>query len=119
METSRTLSNPHTSGDFVQATPAPREPHLPPPEGIVGDPGTCRAFLSQCSIIFELQPSSFPSDHSKIAYLITLMSGRALTWPMAVWEQQSAICLHLEDFVAEVTKVSGREVAWKLLLSRL
>ena len=43
--------------------------------------------LSQCSLIFELQPSSFPSDRSKIAYIITLMLGRALSRAMAVWEQ--------------------------------
>jgi hypothetical protein len=40
-----------------------------------------------------------------IAYLTMLMSGRALAWAKAVWEQQSAICLSLEGFVAEVKKV--------------
>lgn len=78
-ETSRTHSNPPPSGDFVQPTSASREPRLLPPERYAGDPGTSRACLSQCSLIFELQPSSFPSDCSKIAYLITLMSGRVLT----------------------------------------
>lgn len=97
--------------DFVQPTPASREPRLPPPERYVGDPGTCRAFLSQCSLIFELQPSLFPSDHSRIAYLITLMSGRALSWAMAVWEQQFAIYLCLEDFIAEVRKVFDSPVS--------
>jgi hypothetical protein len=33
------------------------------------------------------------------------MSGRALAWATAVWEQQSAVCFSLEDFVAEVNKV--------------
>jgi hypothetical protein len=56
----------------------------------------------------------------KIAYIFTLMSGRALSWASAVWEQQSAICSHLEEFMAEVSKVfespvSGRKVASKLL----
>jgi hypothetical protein len=53
-------------------------------------------------------------------YIITLMSGRALSWAMAVWEQQSAVCGHLEEFMAEVRKVfeslvSGRKAASKLL----
>ena len=48
------------------------------------------------------------------------MSRRALTWATAVWGQQSAICLSLEEFVAEVRKVfdsplSGREAARNLL----
>ena len=42
---------------------------------------------------------------------------------MAVWEQQSAICFSLEEFVAEVKKVfdsplSGREAARKLIQLR-
>lgn len=87
-----------------QPTPVSREPCLPPPERYAGDNGTCRAFLSQCSLIFELQPSSFPSDRSRIEDIITLMSGRALAWATAVWEQQS-ICLSLEEFMEEVRKV--------------
>jgi hypothetical protein len=48
------------------------------------------------------------------------MSGRALSWVKVVCEQQSVICHHLEDFMAEVRKVfdspvSGREAARKLL----
>ena len=89
--TSQPLSNPAGSSPV---TPVSREPRLPPPERYDGDSITCRAFLSQCSLIFELQPSSsFPFDGSRKAYIITLMSGRALNWATAVWEQQSAICL--------------------------
>ena len=70
-----------------------------------------------------MQPSVFPSAHSRIVYFITLMSGRALAWATMVWEQQSAIFLSLEEFEAEVRKVfdsplSGREAAHKLLQLR-
>ncbi|XP_045552233.1 formin-2 [Salmo salar] len=47
-------------------------------------------------------PSSFPLDRSKTAYIITLRSGRALVWAMAVQEQQSTVCLSLEVFVVEI-----------------
>ena len=61
----------------------------------------------------------FSSDRSRIAYIITLMSGRALAWDTVVWEQQSTVCLSLEEFVEEVLKVfdsllSRREAARKL-----
>ena len=77
----------------------------------------------QCSLIIELQHSSFLSDRSKIAYLITLMSGRALAQATAVWEQESAVCSSLEEFVAKEKKVfdstlSGRDTARKLLQLR-
>lgn len=118
--TSQALSNPATSCVSPKLTPASLEPRLPPPECYAGDPGTCRAFLSQCTLILKLKPSSFPSDRSKMAYLITLMSGRALAWATVVWEQQSPVCHSLEEFVAEVRKVfnyplSGRAASRKLL----
>ncbi|KAK9533199.1 hypothetical protein VZT92_008339 [Zoarces viviparus] len=36
--------------------------HLPPPERYSGAPGSCRPFLIQCSLAFELQPSAFPTE---------------------------------------------------------
>lgn len=61
----------------------------------------------------------FPNDRSRIAYLITLLSGKALAWATAVWEQQSDICSNYNLFVAEMKKVfdhsiSGREASEKL-----
>ncbi|KAJ8014915.1 hypothetical protein DPEC_G00020730 [Dallia pectoralis] len=84
-----------------------REPRLPPPERFSGEESGCGPFLTQCSLIFELQPSSFPTDRSRIAYLMTVMSGRALTWASAVWEQKSPVCARLEDFTAELKRVFG------------
>ena len=113
-------SNTAVSSASLQATLASRDPCLPPPERFAGGSRTCWAFLSQCSLIFELQPSSFPLDRSKVACLITLMSRRAPTWATVMWEQQSATCFSLEEFVAEVKKVFdsplfGRDAARKLL----
>jgi hypothetical protein len=71
--TSQPLNNLAVSS---AVTPVSREHHLPPPERFDGESLTYRAFLTQCSLIIKLQPSSFPSDRSKIAYLITLLSRR-------------------------------------------
>ena len=99
--TPQLFSDSAASSAVSSVTPLSREPRLPHPERFNGELSTCWAFLAQCALIFELQPSSFPSDCSKIAYLITLMSGRALTWATAVWEQQPS----LEGYVGEVRKV--------------
>ncbi|XP_036845748.1 protein LDOC1-like [Oncorhynchus mykiss] len=88
LETPQLLIDSAASSAGSSVTPPSREPHLPPLESFNGEPSTCLVFLAQCALIFELQPSYFPSDRSKIAYLITLISGRALTWATAVWEQQ-------------------------------
>jgi hypothetical protein len=52
-----------------------------------------------------------------------MMSGRALTWAMAVCKQQSDVGLSLEEFVAGIRKMfdspwSGKEAARKLLQLR-
>ena len=51
------------------------------------------------------------------------MFGRVLSWATTILEQQSAICLRLDDFMAEMRKVfdslvSRREAAQKLLQLR-
>ncbi|XP_060723308.1 uncharacterized protein LOC132844138 isoform X1 [Tachysurus vachellii] len=34
----------------------------------------CKGFLLQCSLIFEMQPSHFPRDRSKISFIISLLT---------------------------------------------
>ena len=49
------------------------------PERYDGDPTTFNAFLCNCSIIYALQPLTFPSEEARVAYTINHLSGRALT----------------------------------------
>lgn len=104
------------------ANPA-REPRLPPPEKYSGEPGTCRSFLSQCTLIFELQPGTFPTDRAKVAYVITQLSGRAREWGTATWDAGSSVCGKFEEFAAEMKRVfdrskHGHEAARELLHMR-
>ncbi|KAL6457430.1 hypothetical protein MHYP_G00343930 [Metynnis hypsauchen] len=55
------------------------------PERYTGDPETCRGFLLQCSLVFE--PSRLPTERSKVAYMISLLTGRALAWATSLWER--------------------------------
>ncbi len=96
------------------------EPRLQPPRHFAGDPNSCQGFLTQCSLTFELQPSSFATDHSKIAYIITLLSDKALSWASAVWQSQNACCKSYVAFEEEFKQVfdhpvSGREASKCLL----
>lgn len=49
-----------------------------------GDPGACQAFLVQCSLVFELQPCTYSSERSRIAFVISLLIGRARDWGTAL-----------------------------------
>ncbi len=53
-----------------------------------GDPNLCRAFLTKCSLFFSLQPLTFATEVSRVALVLTLLSGRAALWGTAVWENR-------------------------------
>ncbi|KAJ8382768.1 hypothetical protein SKAU_G00035460 [Synaphobranchus kaupii] len=93
-----------------------RESHLPSCECYDGRLGKCQRFLIECSLAFELQPSSFPTNRSKVALIIFLFSGKALDWAPATWERQAPVCENFHSFTNEVSKVfnhprSGQEGA--------
>lgn len=89
---------------------------LPPPERCSGAPGSCRPFLVQCSLAFELQPSAFPTERSRVAYIVSLLTGRARDWGTAEWAKQTSICSSVASFSEAMQRVfdhatPGREAA--------
>ena len=78
---------------------------LPHPERYNGDMGECRFFLTQCSIAFQLQPEFYPNDRAKVAYIISLLTGKALAWATPVWNQDVHFCSVLDEFVEEMKKI--------------
>ena len=79
----RCLNRSRPSNQGPPPTPAPtpapvlplREPRLPPPPPYAGEPGTCRSFLSQCTIAMELQALSL-----SYASALTQRNGPAVAW---------------------------------------
>ncbi|KAI2647539.1 Retrotransposon-derived protein PEG10 [Labeo rohita] len=81
------------------------EPRLPPPEVYSGEPNFCLAFLTKCSMHFALQPRTFLSEESKVAFVLTLLTGRAALWGTAVWENQDPCCASFAALSAEMKRV--------------
>ncbi len=99
------------------------EPRLNPPAPYSGEPNTCRSFLSQCSLTFSLQPSCFPTERSKVAFIITLLVGQAREWGTAMWDNEQDCCSSFDSFSEELRKVfdrsaRGTEAARALALLR-
>ncbi len=90
------------------AVPRHAEPRLNPPAPYSGEPNSCRSFLSQCSLVFALQPSCFPTELSRVAYVITLLVGQAREWGTAMWDGEQACCESFEAFSVELRKVFDR-----------
>ena len=110
------------------APPVPREtpqdhfrpePRLPAPESYSGEPAFCRTFLNKCSMHFALQPRTFATEESKVAFTLTLLSGKAALWGTAVWENQHPCCASFHALSEEMRRVydratAGREAAHQL-----
>lgn len=75
-----------------------------------GDPNSCLSFLSQCSLNFALQPPRYATEETRIAFIITLLTGRAREWGTAVWDARASCCQKFKDFRAEMLKLFDRSV---------
>lgn len=94
-----------SSGLLSRSMTLPSEPRLPAPERFDGTPERCRGFITQCTLAFQLQPSSFPTENSKVAYVITLLTGKALDWASALWDQKSPLTINSQHFIDEMKRV--------------
>jgi hypothetical protein len=104
--------NPPAPVQTIRST----EPRLPSPACYSGESQLCRSFLAKCSLYISLQPSAFPTEESKVAFVITLLAGRAGSWGTTVWEQRLPCCASFQAFSSELRKVfdraaSGRDAA--------
>ncbi len=90
-----------------------REPRLPAPEAYNGEPNLCRAFLVKCSMFFSLQPQS------KVALVLTLLSGKAVLWGTAVWENHHSCCSSFSALSEEMKRVFDRAVVGREAARRL
>ncbi len=84
------------------------EPRLPAPEKYAGDPNLCRAFLTKCSLFFSLQPLTFATEVSRVALVLTLLSGKAALWGTAVWENRHPCCSSFHSLSQEMRRVFDR-----------
>ncbi len=84
------------------------EPRLPAPEMYAGDPNLCRAFLTKCSLFFSLQPLTFATEVSRVALVLTLLSGKAALWGTAVWENCHPCCSSFRSLSQEMRRVFDR-----------
>lgn len=96
-----------------------REPHAATPPTFDGDPNTCRAFLQQCSLVFALQPRRFASATSKVAFVLTLLTGRAREWGMAAWGAKAPCTASFEALEGEMLSLFDRSLRGDMAAAEL
>lgn len=114
------------SGSALQATPPtgpqlaqPREPFIPTPTRYSGEIGLCKQFLHQCMLVFNQQPLTYSSDSSRVAFIMSLLSGKASAWAVALSSSKSPICSTLSSFTSEMQKVFDHPLQDKEASNRL
>lgn len=65
------------------------EHHANKPPHYDGNPDSCRAFLSQYSLVFALHPRLYTMEETKVTYIITLLTGSASDWDTSMWEARA------------------------------
>lgn len=97
-------------------------PHLSQPEQFTCKSGDCEAFQTQCDLHFELLFLAYPSDHAKIAYIISHLSRRDEAWTTAKWSRNSPICqsfrLFTKSFTQEFQHITPGREATRALVSQ-
>ncbi|KAL0195404.1 hypothetical protein M9458_008976, partial [Cirrhinus mrigala] len=66
--------------------PVAASPRLAFPEKFDGTADKCKGFLLQCTLFVNQQPNLYATDESKIAFVCSLLTGKALEWATAVWD---------------------------------
>lgn len=114
-------SDPCTAPVRVCPPPViPLEPNLPHLSRYGGEPGLCGQFVHQCSLIFDQQPSAYSQDSSKVAFIMSLLTGKAASWAWAVSKARPEIQSSFSDFITEFRcvfhhPVKGKEAGRQLL----
>ncbi len=103
--------------------PVTASPRLAFPEKFDGSPTTCKGFLLQCSMFVNQQPTLYSTDDSRIAFVCSLLTGRALEWATAVWSDGHAVFPSFTSFLQRFREVfehpaGGKEVGEQLLALR-
>lgn len=82
---------PRPSPRDFQTPPAPplptfKEPKVTEPPEYSGKVSEFRAFFTQIGVVFTLRPSSFPTDETKVLYVISRLRGSAMNWSINIAE---------------------------------
>ena len=78
------------------------------PATYTGEVEDCSGFLLQCSLYFEMQPQLFSTECARIAFMIYLLSGRALQWGQSNSHSNGPVTSSLASFTNHFKEVFGQ-----------
>lgn len=102
--------------DMLPAPTVCREPNFLHPSRY----GLCGQFIHQCSLIFDQEPYSCVNIISKVAFIMSLLTGQAVSWALSASIARPELWSSFPEFIADLRRVfhhpvQGREARGQLL----
>ncbi|XP_073802265.1 glycerol kinase isoform X9 [Danio rerio] len=99
---------------------AAQNPRLALPEKYGGNPAKCKGFLLQCQLFISQQPYMYTTEKSKIAFVCSLLTDKALEWATAIWQPSTPTFATFASFLQKFRTVfehpeGGRSAGEELL----
>ncbi|KAL0147274.1 hypothetical protein M9458_057420, partial [Cirrhinus mrigala] len=101
----RSSHNPYGGDGCSSSTPPVASPRLAYPDKFDGTPAKCKGFHLQCSLFVTQQPALYPTEESRIAFVCSLLTGKALDWATAVWDLNRPTFPSFETFLRRFKEV--------------
>ncbi|KAK3546809.1 hypothetical protein QTP86_002918 [Hemibagrus guttatus] len=92
---------------LTPSTPSASSCPMVVPAAYSGELSECQGFLMQCQLYFEVLPHQFSGDQAKIAFIISLLSGKACRWAESMWTMESPVMQSLDPFLVHFKDVFG------------
>ncbi len=100
--------------------PTPKTVSFALPDKFDGTAEQCKGFIHQVQIYLDYQGERFESEEKKCAFIMTLLTGRAIDWAAAVWDSDPRLRSSVTYFIQQLRKVfeyphGGRDVLTQLI----
>ncbi|KAK3507803.1 hypothetical protein QTP70_000839 [Hemibagrus guttatus] len=85
-----------------------------------GSADRCRGFFRQCEVFFSHQPGMYREEETQCAFVMSLLTSRALEWASAVWDANPQIRLSFSYFAGMIREVfeypaGGKDISLQLM----
>ncbi|KAL0148123.1 hypothetical protein M9458_056593 [Cirrhinus mrigala] len=90
------------------------------PNKFDGTAEQCKGFIHQVRLYFDHQRDRFESEEKRCAFLMTLLTSRAIDWASVVWDSDSQLKSSVEYFLQQIREVfeypaGGRDISTQLI----
>uniref|UniRef100_A0A670XTD6 DUF4939 domain-containing protein n=1 Tax=Pseudonaja textilis TaxID=8673 RepID=A0A670XTD6_PSETE len=72
------------------------------PEKFSGQIDRFPAFMGQCQLFISLRPEDFPTDRSKVGFMISLLTGQAANWATPLLVQDSPLLNNFQGHLQQM-----------------